>query len=141
MFNEGTCIQQDSFSSSERGSYETSKQKKQLSCICTSPDFQMGVTSDASTAKSPFSAVGRKQSPFPIFCINPFNQKSPWNFFTDDSKHPLLLSPTTELMEEISESVMEKTIYSESTHLNIGHRSMGHSTDECKGIDKRAREF
>ncbi|XP_056672254.1 histone-lysine N-methyltransferase ASH1L isoform X3 [Monodelphis domestica] len=43
IFNEGTCIQQDSFLSSERGTYvETTKHEKQPPVYCTSPDFQMG---------------------------------------------------------------------------------------------------
>ncbi|KAL0591195.1 Histone-lysine N-methyltransferase ASH1L [Plecturocebus cupreus] len=88
IFNEGTCIQQDSFSSSERGPYETSKHEKQPPVYCTSPEFQMG-----------------------------------------------------ELIEDISESVGKNQFTSESTHLNVGHRSVGHSISiECKGIDKESKE-
>lgn len=142
MFNEGTCIQQDSFSSSERGSYETSKHEKQPPVYCTSPDFQMGVASDASTAKSPFSAVGESNlpSPSPTVSVNPLT-RSPPETSSQMTPNPLLLSPTTELMEEISESVGKNQFTSESTHLNIGHRSMGHSMNiECKGIDKELND-
>ncbi|XP_027469038.1 histone-lysine N-methyltransferase ASH1L isoform X1 [Zalophus californianus] len=138
MFNEGTCIQQDSFSSSDRGPYETSKHEKQPPVYCTSPDFQMGAASDASTAKSPFSAVGESNlpSPSPTVSVNPLT-RSPPETSSQLAPNPLLLSPTTELMEEISESVGKNQFPSESTHLNIGHRSVGHSMNiECKGIDK-----
>ncbi|KAM5200907.1 histone-lysine N-methyltransferase ASH1L isoform 2-T3 [Hipposideros larvatus] len=138
MFNEGTCIQQDSFSSSERGSYETSKHEKQPPAYCTSPDFQMGGASDGSTVKSPFSAVGESTlpSPSPTVSVNPLT-RSPPESSSQLAPNPLLLSPTTELMEEISESGGKNQFTSESTHLNIGHRSVGHSLSiECKGIDK-----
>lgn len=138
MFNEGTCIQQDSFSSSERGSYETSKHEKQPPVYCTSPDFQMGGASDASTAKSPFSAVGESTlpSPSPTVSVNPLT-RSPPETSLHLAPNSLLLSPTTELMEEISESGGKNQFTSESAHLNIGHRSVGHSMNiECKGIDK-----
>ncbi|KAF6073964.1 ASH1 like histone lysine methyltransferase [Phyllostomus discolor] len=138
MFNEGTCIQQDSFSSSERGSYETSKHEKQPPVYCTSPDFQMGTASDASTAKSPFSAVGESTlpSPSPTVSVNPLS-KSPPETSPQLAPNSLLLSPTTELREEISESGGKNQFTSESTHLNIGHRPVGHIMNiECKGIDK-----
>ncbi|XP_058557872.1 histone-lysine N-methyltransferase ASH1L isoform X5 [Neofelis nebulosa] len=137
MFSEGTCIQQDSFSSSDRGPYETSKHEKQPPVYCTSPDFQMGAASDASTAKSPFSAVGESSlpSPSPTVSVNPLTRSPPET--SQLAPNPLLLSPTTELMEEISESVGKNQFTPESTHLNIGHRSVGHSMNiECKGIDK-----
>ncbi|XP_046948650.1 histone-lysine N-methyltransferase ASH1L isoform X3 [Lynx rufus] len=137
MFSEGTCIQQDSFSSSDRGPYETSKHEKQPPVYCTSPDFQMGAASDASTAKSPFSAVGESSlpSPSPTVSVNPLTRSPPET--SQLAPNPLLLSPSTELMEEISESVGKNQFTPESTHLNIGHRSVGHSMNiECKGIDK-----
>ncbi|ERE92246.1 putative histone-lysine N-methyltransferase ASH1L-like protein [Cricetulus griseus] len=89
MYNEGTCLQQDNFSSNERGAFETSKHEKQPPVYCTSPDFQMGA----------------------------------------------------EQMEEISESVGKNQFSAESTHLNVGHRSLSHSISiECKGIDKEINE-
>ncbi|XP_036199659.1 histone-lysine N-methyltransferase ASH1L isoform X6 [Myotis myotis] len=142
MFNEGTCIQQDSFSSNERGSYETSKHEKQPPVYCTSPDFQMGGASDASTAKSPFSAVGESTlpSPSPTVSVNPLT-RSPPETSLHLAPNSLLLSPTTELMEEISESGGKNQFTSESAHLNIGHRSVGHSMNiECKGIDKELND-
>uniref|UniRef100_G3SQ06 ASH1 like histone lysine methyltransferase n=1 Tax=Loxodonta africana TaxID=9785 RepID=G3SQ06_LOXAF len=141
MFNEGTCIQQDNFSSSERGSYETSKHEKQPPVYCTSPDFQMGGASDASTAKSPFSAVGESNlpSPSPTVSVNPLTRNPPET--SSQLANPLLLSRTTELMEEISGSVAKNQFTSESAHLNIGHRSMGHSMNiDCKGIDKELND-
>uniref|UniRef100_A0A8D1A1T0 ASH1 like histone lysine methyltransferase n=1 Tax=Sus scrofa TaxID=9823 RepID=A0A8D1A1T0_PIG len=136
IFNEGTCIQAD------RGSYETSKHEKQPPVYCTSPDFQMGGASDASTAKSPFSAVGESSlpSPSPTVSVNPLT-RSPPETSSQMTPNPLLLSPTTELMKEISESVGKNQFTSESTHLNIGHRSVGHSMSiECKGIDKELND-
>ncbi|XP_032948058.1 histone-lysine N-methyltransferase ASH1L isoform X2 [Rhinolophus ferrumequinum] len=138
MFSEGTCLQQDSFSSSDRGSYETSKHEKQPPTYCTSPDFQMGGASDGSTAKSPFSAVGESTlpSPSPTVSVNPLT-RSPPESSSQLAPNALLVSPTTELMEEISESGGKNQFTSEGTHLNIGHRSVGHSMSiECKGIDK-----
>ncbi|XP_039107396.1 histone-lysine N-methyltransferase ASH1L isoform X1 [Hyaena hyaena] len=137
MFSEGPCIQQDGFSSSDRGPYETSKHEKQPPVYCTSPDFQMGAASDTSTAKSPFSAVGESSlpSPSPTVSVNPLTRSPPET--SQLAPNPLLLSPTTELMEEISESVGKNQFTPESTHLNIGHRAVGHSMNiECKGIDK-----
>ncbi|XP_025236828.1 histone-lysine N-methyltransferase ASH1L isoform X1 [Theropithecus gelada] len=142
MFNEGTSIQQDSFSSNERGSYETSKHEKQPPVYCTSPDFQMGGASDVSTAKSPFSAVGESNlpSPSPTVSVNPLT-RSPPETSSQLAPNPLLLSSTTELIEEISESVGKNQFTSESTHLNVGHRSVGHSISiECKGIDKEVND-
>ncbi|XP_011508071.1 histone-lysine N-methyltransferase ASH1L isoform X6 [Homo sapiens] len=142
MFNEGTCIQQDSFSSSEKGSYETSKHEKQPPVYCTSPDFKMGGASDVSTAKSPFSAVGESNlpSPSPTVSVNPLT-RSPPETSSQLAPNPLLLSSTTELIEEISESVGKNQFTSESTHLNVGHRSVGHSISiECKGIDKEVND-
>uniref|UniRef100_A0A2K6M6G3 ASH1 like histone lysine methyltransferase n=1 Tax=Rhinopithecus bieti TaxID=61621 RepID=A0A2K6M6G3_RHIBE len=142
MFNEGTCIQQDSFSSNERGSYETSKHEKQPPVYCTSPDFQMGGASDVSTAKSPFSAVGESNlpSPSPTVSVNPLT-RSPSETSSQLAPNPLLLSSTTELIEEISESVGKNQFTSESTHLNVGHRSVGHSISiGCKGIDKEVND-
>uniref|UniRef100_A0A8C5KZ94 Histone-lysine N-methyltransferase ASH1L n=1 Tax=Jaculus jaculus TaxID=51337 RepID=A0A8C5KZ94_JACJA len=136
MFKEGTCIQQDSFSSNERGSFETSKHEKQPPIYCTSSDFQMGVASDASRAKSPFSAAGENSvpSPSPTVSINPLT-RSPLETASQLAPNPLLLSSSTDLMEDISESVGKNQFTSESTHLNA-HRSMGHNLSvECKGID------
>ncbi|KAM7054636.1 histone-lysine N-methyltransferase ASH1L isoform 1-T1 [Molossus nigricans] len=142
IFNEGPCIQQDSFSSSEKGSYETSKHEKQPPIYCTSPDFQMGGASDASTAKSPFSAVGESTlpSPSPTVSVNPLT-RSPPETSLHLAPNSLLLSSATELMEEISESGGKNQFTSEGTHLNIGHRSVGHSMNiECKGIDKELND-
>ncbi|XP_059269738.1 histone-lysine N-methyltransferase ASH1L isoform X1 [Mustela nigripes] len=138
MFSEGTCIQQDSFSASDRGPYETSKHEKQAPVYCTSPDFQAGAASDVSTAKSPFSAAGEGSlpSPSPTSSVNPL-ARSPPETSSQLAPHPLLLSPPTELLEDISGSAGKKQFPTESAHLNVGHRSVGHSVNmECKGIDK-----
>lgn len=142
MFNEGTCIQQDNFSSSERGAFETSKHEKQPPVYCTSPDFQIGGASDASTAKSPFSAVGESNLPSssPTVSVNPVT-RSPPEASSQLVPNPLLLNSTAEQMEEISESIGKSQFTAESTHLNVGHRSLGHSLSiECKGIDKELNE-
>ncbi|EDM00676.1 ash1 (absent, small, or homeotic)-like (Drosophila) (predicted) [Rattus norvegicus] len=142
MFNEGTCIQQDSFSSNERGAFETSKHEKQPPVYCTSPDFQIGGASDASTAKSPFGAVGESNLPSssPTVSVNPLTRNPP-ETSSQLVPNPLLLNSTAEQMEEISESIGKNQFTAESTHLNVGHRSLGHSISiECKGIDKELNE-
>ncbi|KAM7318454.1 hypothetical protein ACRRTK_023191 [Alexandromys fortis] len=142
MYNEGTCIQQDNFSSNERGVFETSKHEKQPPVYCTSPDFQMGVASDASTAKSPFGAVGESNlpSPTPTVSINPLT-RSPPETSSQLAPNPLLLNSTAEQMEEISESIGKNQFTAESSHLNVGHRPLSHSISiECKGIDKEISE-
>ncbi|XP_057649360.1 histone-lysine N-methyltransferase ASH1L isoform X2 [Chionomys nivalis] len=142
MYNEGTCIQQDNFSSNERGAFETSKHEKQPPVYCTSPDFQMGGASDASTAKSPFGAVGESNlpSPTPTVSINPLT-RSPPETSSQLAPNPLLLNSTAEQMEEISESIGKNQFTAESSHLNVGHRPLSHSISiECKGIDKEISE-
>ncbi|XP_051054792.1 histone-lysine N-methyltransferase ASH1L isoform X4 [Phodopus roborovskii] len=142
MYNEGTCIQQDNFSSNDRGAFETSKHEKQPPVYCTSPDFQMGGASDASIAKSPFGAVGESNlpSPSPTVSINPLS-RSPPETSSQLAPNPLLLNSTVEQMEDISESIGKNQFSAESTHLNVGHRSLSHSISiECKGIDKEINE-
>ncbi|XP_026645020.1 histone-lysine N-methyltransferase ASH1L isoform X2 [Microtus ochrogaster] len=142
MYNEGTCIQQDNFSSNERGAFETSKHEKQPPVYCTSPDFQMGGASDASTAKSPFGAVGESNlpSPTPTVSINPLT-RSPPETSSQLAPNPLHLNSTAEQMDEISESIGKNQFTAESSHLNVGHRPLSHSISiECKGIDKEISE-
>lgn len=142
IYNEATCIQQDNFSSNERGAFETSKHEKQPPVYCTSPDFQMGGASDASTAKSPFGVVGESTlpSPSPTVSINPLT-RSPPETSSQLAPNPLLLNSTAEQMEDISESLGKNQFTAESPHLNVGHRSLSHSIGiECKGIDKEISE-
>ncbi|XP_028746604.1 histone-lysine N-methyltransferase ASH1L [Peromyscus leucopus] len=142
IYNEATCIQQDNFSSNERGAFETSKHEKQPPVYCTSPDFQMGGASDASTAKSPFGVVGESNlpSPSPTVSINPLT-RSPPETSSQLAPNPLLLNSTAEQMEDISESIGKNQFTAESPHLNVGHRSLSHSIGiECKGIDKEISE-
>ncbi|XP_041429947.1 histone-lysine N-methyltransferase ASH1L, partial [Xenopus laevis] len=49
----------------EKGLPHSNPQEKMLPVYCTSLDFRMGGASDASTAKSPFSAVGEGNLPSP----------------------------------------------------------------------------
>ncbi|XP_051013452.1 histone-lysine N-methyltransferase ASH1L isoform X1 [Acomys russatus] len=138
MFNEGTCIQHDSFSCSERGAFETSKHEKQPPVYCSSPDFHAGGVSDVSSAKSPFSAVGESNlpSPSPTVSINPLT-RSPPETSSQLAPNPLLLNSTAEQIEEIAESMGKNQFNVESTHLSVGHRSLSHSLSiECKGIDR-----
>ncbi|XP_051849806.1 histone-lysine N-methyltransferase ASH1L isoform X2 [Antechinus flavipes] len=143
IFNEGTCIQQDSFLSSERGTYvETTKHEKQPPVYCTSPDFQMGGTSDASTAKSPFSAIGESNlpSPSPAMSVTPLN-RSPPGTSSQLATNPLHLGPSTELIEGIAESIGKTQFSSENSHMNLGHRSLVHSMNtDCKGSDKELND-
>ncbi|XP_074079384.1 histone-lysine N-methyltransferase ASH1L [Macrotis lagotis] len=143
IFNEGTCIQQDSFLSSERGTYaETTKHEKQPPVYCTSPDFQMGGTSDASTAKSPFSAIGESNlpSPSPAMSVTPLN-RSPPGTNSQLATNPLHLGPATELIEGIAESIGKTQFSSENSHINLGHRSLVHSMNtDYKGSDKELND-
>ncbi|XP_065275896.1 histone-lysine N-methyltransferase ASH1L [Emys orbicularis] len=138
IFNEGTCIQQDSFQSNEKGTYETSKHEKQLPVYCTSPDFRTGGASDVSTAKSPFSAVGEGNlpSPSPTVSVTTLN-RSPTATSSQLASNPSHISTTTtDVLEGISEQIGKTQFSSDSTLLNL-NRSLNHSlSTDFKGLDK-----
>ncbi|XP_026513881.1 histone-lysine N-methyltransferase ASH1L [Terrapene carolina triunguis] len=138
ILNEGTCIQQDSFQSNEKGTYETSKHEKQLPVYCTSPDFRTGGASDVSTAKSPFSAVGEGNlpSPSPTVSVTTLN-RSPTATSSQLASNPSHISTTTtDVLEGISEQIGKTQFSSDSTLLNL-NRSLNHSlSTDFKGLDK-----
>uniref|UniRef100_A0A8C0IYP8 Histone-lysine N-methyltransferase ASH1L n=1 Tax=Chelonoidis abingdonii TaxID=106734 RepID=A0A8C0IYP8_CHEAB len=142
IFNEGTCIQQDSFQSNEKGTYETSKHEKQLPVYCTSPDFRTGGASDVSTAKSPFSAVGEGNlpSPSPTVSVTTLN-RSPTATTSQLASNPSHTSTTTtDVLEGISEQIGKTQFSSNSTLLNL-NRSLSHSlSTDFKGVDKELND-
>ncbi|NWU52687.1 ASH1L methyltransferase, partial [Dromas ardeola] len=137
MFNEGICVPQDAYSTSEKGIYETSKHEKQPPVYCTSPDFRTGGASDVSTAKSPFSAVGEGNlpSPSPAVSVTTLNR----NLSTTSSQlasNSLHLSSTSDLLEGISDQIGKTQFSSDSTLLNI-NRTFNHTlSTDFKGADK-----
>ncbi|XP_016021638.2 histone-lysine N-methyltransferase ASH1L isoform X6 [Rousettus aegyptiacus] len=138
MFTEGTCVQQDSFLPGDRGPYEPAKHERPPPVRGASPDFRVG---DAAAAKAPFAAGdGALPPPSPAVAVNPV-ARSPPQAASQLAPNPLLLSPPAELMEEMSESGGKTPFVSESPHLTLSHRSVGHGMNiECKGLDKELSE-
>ncbi|XP_075593095.1 histone-lysine N-methyltransferase ASH1L isoform X1 [Balearica regulorum gibbericeps] len=137
MFNEGICVPQDAYSTSEKGIYETSKHEKQPPVYCTSPDFRTGGASDVSTAKSPFSAVGEGNlpSPSPTVSVTTLN-RSLSTASSQLASNSLHLSSTADLLEGISDQIGKTQFSSDSTLLNI-NRTLNHTlSTDFKGADK-----
>ncbi|NXI50378.1 ASH1L methyltransferase, partial [Chloroceryle aenea] len=137
MFNEGIRIPQDTYPSSEKGIYETSKHEKQPPVYCTSPDFRTGGASDVSTAKSPFSAVGEGNlpSPSPTVSVTTLNRSGS----TASSQLPsnsLHLSSTADLLEGISDQLGKPQFSSDSTLLNLNRTLNRALSTDFKGADK-----
>ncbi|NXF12983.1 ASH1L methyltransferase, partial [Smithornis capensis] len=132
MFNEGMCVPQDAYSSSEKGIYETSKHEKQPPVYCTSPDFRTGGASEVSTAKSPFSAVGEGNLPSPSPTVSvPTLSRS----LSTTSSSSLHLSSTAELLEGISDP-MSKPPFSSDSILSL-NRTLSHTLGtDFKGAEK-----
>ncbi|NXR35232.1 ASH1L methyltransferase, partial [Zosterops hypoxanthus] len=131
MFNEGMCVPQDAYSSSEKGIYETSKHEKQPPVYCTSPDFRTGGASEVSTAKSPFSAVGEGNLPSPSPTVSvPTLNRSLSTASSQLASNSLHLSSTAELLEGISDPTGKTPFSSDSTLLSL-NRTLNHtlSTD------------
>ncbi|NXL89619.1 ASH1L methyltransferase, partial [Alectura lathami] len=137
MFNEGVCVPQEGYPTTEKGIYETSKHEKQPPVYCTSPDFRTGGASDVSTAKSPFSAVGEGNlpSPSPTVSVTTLNRNlSPAS--SQLASSALHLSSTADLLEGISDQIGKTQFSPESTLLNI-NRTLNHTlSTELKGADK-----
>ncbi|XP_074785389.1 histone-lysine N-methyltransferase ASH1L isoform X2 [Athene noctua] len=137
MFNEGICVPQDAYSTSEKGIYETSKHEKQPPVYCTSPDFRTGGASDVSTAKSPFSAVGEGNlpSPSPTVSVTTLN-RSLSTTSSQLASNSLHLSSTADILEGISDQIGKTQFSSDSTLLNI-NRTLNHTlSTDFKGADK-----
>ncbi|KFW80394.1 Histone-lysine N-methyltransferase ASH1L [Manacus vitellinus] len=136
MFNEGMCVPQDAFSSSEKGGYEASKHEKQPPVYCTSPDFRTGGASEVSTAKSPFSAVGEGNLPSPSPTVSvPTLSRSLSASSSQLPSNSLHLSSTAELLEGISDPV-GKTPFSSDSILGLS-RTLNHPLGaDFKGADK-----
>ncbi|NXA90709.1 ASH1L methyltransferase, partial [Melanocharis versteri] len=137
MFNEGMCVPQDAYSSSEKGIYETSKHEKQPPVYCTSPDFRTGGASEVSTAKSPFSAVGEGNLPSPSPTVSvPTLNRSLSTASSQLASNSLHLSSTAELLEGISDP-MGKTPFSSDSALLSLNRTLNHSLGtDFKGAEK-----
>ncbi|XP_065515973.1 histone-lysine N-methyltransferase ASH1L isoform X1 [Lathamus discolor] len=137
MFSEGICIPQESYSTSEKGIYETSKHEKQPPVYCTSPDFRTGGASDVSTAKSPFSAVGEGNlpSPSPTVSVTTLN-RSLSTASSQLASNSLHLSSTADLLEGISDQIGKTQFSSDSALLNI-NRTLNHTlSTDFKGAEK-----
>nr|XP_021387840.1 histone-lysine N-methyltransferase ASH1L isoform X1 [Lonchura striata domestica] len=137
MFNEGMCVPQDAYSSSEKGIYETSKHEKQPPVYCTSPDFRTGGASEVSTAKSPFSAVGEGNLPSPSPTVSvPTLNRSLSTASSQLASNSLHLSSTAELLEGISDP-MGKTPFSSDSSLLSLNRTLNHTLGtDFKGAEK-----
>ncbi|XP_068031264.1 histone-lysine N-methyltransferase ASH1L isoform X2 [Anomalospiza imberbis] len=137
MFNEGMCVPQDAYSSSEKGIYETSKHEKQPPVYCTSPDFRTGGASEVSTAKSPFSAVGEGNLPSPSPTVSvPTLNRSLSTASSQLASNSLHLSSTAELLEGISDP-MGKTPFSSDGSLLSLNRTLNHALGtDFKGAEK-----
>ncbi|NXC10769.1 ASH1L methyltransferase, partial [Orthonyx spaldingii] len=137
MFNEGMCVPQDAYSSSEKGIYETSKHEKQPPVYCTSPDFRTGGASEVSTAKSPFSAVGEGNLPSPSPTVSvPTLNRSLSTASSQLASNSLHLSSTAELLEGISEPMGKMPFSSDSTLLSL-NRTLNHTLGtDFKGAEK-----
>ncbi|NWY39644.1 ASH1L methyltransferase, partial [Sylvia atricapilla] len=137
MFNEGMCVPQDAYSSSEKGIYETSKHEKQPPVYCTSPDFRTGGASEVSTAKSPFSAVGEGNLPSPSPTVSvPTLNRSLSAASSQLASNSLHLSSTAELLEGISDPMGKTPFSSDSTLLSL-NRTLNHTLGaDFKGAEK-----
>ncbi|NXP41748.1 ASH1L methyltransferase, partial [Leiothrix lutea] len=137
MFNEGMCVPQDAYSSSEKGIYETSKHEKQPPVYCTSPDFRTGGASEVSTAKSPFSAVGEGNLPSPSPTVSvPTLNRSLSTASSQLASNSLHLSSTAELLEGISDPVGKTPFSSDSSLLSL-NRTLSHTLGtDFKGAEK-----
>ncbi|NWT90874.1 ASH1L methyltransferase, partial [Lanius ludovicianus] len=137
MFNEGMCVPQDAYSSSEKGIYETSKHEKQPPVYCTSPDFRTGGASEVSTAKSPFSAVGEGNLPSPSPTVSvPTLNRSLSTASSQLASNSLHLSSTAELLEGISDPMGKAPFSSDSTLLSL-NRTLNHTLGtDFKGAEK-----
>ncbi|NWU33436.1 ASH1L methyltransferase, partial [Hylia prasina] len=137
MFNEGMCVPQDAYSSSEKGIYETSKHEKQPPVYCTSPDFRTGGASEVSTAKSPFSAVGEGNLPSPSPTVSvPTLNRSLSTASSQLASNSLHLSSTAELLEGISDPMGKTPFSSDSTLLSL-NRTLSHTLGtDFKGAEK-----
>ncbi|NXS90284.1 ASH1L methyltransferase, partial [Erpornis zantholeuca] len=137
MFNEGMCVPQDAYSSSEKGIYETSKHEKQPPVYCTSPDFRTGGASEVSTAKSPFSAVGEGNLPSPSPTVSvPTLNRSLSTASSQLASNSLHLSSTAELLEGISDPMGKAPFSSDSSLLSL-NRTLNHTLGtDFKGAEK-----
>ncbi|NWX34928.1 ASH1L methyltransferase, partial [Notiomystis cincta] len=137
MFNEGMCVPQEAYSSSEKGIYETSKHEKQPPVYCTSPDFRTGGASEVSTAKSPFSAVGEGNLPSPSPTVSvPTLNRSLSTASSQLASNSLHLSSTSELLEGISDPMGKTPFSSDSTLLSL-NRTLNHTLGaDFKGAEK-----
>ncbi|KFP29959.1 Histone-lysine N-methyltransferase ASH1L, partial [Colius striatus] len=143
MFNEGMCVPQDAYSSSEKGIYETSKHEKQPPVYCTSPDFRTGGASDVSTAKSPFSAVGEGNlpSPSPTVSVTTLNRSlSTASSHLASSSSSLHLSSTADLLEGISDQMGKTQFATDSSLLNLNRTLNRPLSTDFKGADKDSND-
>ncbi|XP_031747240.1 histone-lysine N-methyltransferase ASH1L isoform X2 [Xenopus tropicalis] len=125
----------------EKGLPDTNLQEKMLPVYCTSLDFRMGGASDASTAKSPFSAVGEGNlpSPAPATSVTSFS-RSPNGTFPHSPSSSLHLNPVS---AECSDQPTDKSPFaSDNLPGTRGHPTAPHSLDsDTVRSNKRSEEY
>ncbi|XP_030042200.1 histone-lysine N-methyltransferase ASH1L isoform X2 [Microcaecilia unicolor] len=119
VLSEGTSTQQDTYSFLEKTTSDASMPEKQLPVYCTSPDFRTGGASEASTVKSPFSAVGEGNLPSPSSAASVGTLNRNHSISSPHSaSSSLLISPATELPQSVIEH----------TGKNVCHTSLNHNS-------------
>uniref|UniRef100_A0A8C5PI26 ASH1 like histone lysine methyltransferase n=1 Tax=Leptobrachium leishanense TaxID=445787 RepID=A0A8C5PI26_9ANUR len=124
----------------EKGVPDPGVQEKICPVYCTSLDFRMGVASDASTAVSPFSAVGEGNlpSPAPATCLTS-SGRSP-NVNSPNSPDSLHLNPVSDHVECNNEPSDKRQFATEKQAINPGHRASPYSSDFLRN-NKRFKEL
>ncbi|XP_063295458.1 histone-lysine N-methyltransferase ASH1L [Pelobates fuscus] len=140
VLGDRTSIPQETPLLGEKGIPDPSVQEKLCPVYCTSLDFRMGVASDASTAVSPFSAVGEGNlpSPAPATCLAS-SGRSP-NVNSPNSPDSLHLSPVSNHVECINEPSDKSQFSSENLAIKPGHKVSHHSSDFLQN-DKSCKEL
>ncbi|XP_075464260.1 histone-lysine N-methyltransferase ASH1L isoform X3 [Ascaphus truei] len=140
VFCGGTTIQQDSLSLRERGLPDPSMQEKQHPVYCTSLDLRTGGASDASTAKSPFSAVGEGNLPAPVSATSvTASSRSPHVNSPHSASNSLHLDLVPQRLQCIDERSDKNQFLSGNLPVNLGHRTLHHNLDSktvCSGITR-----
>nr|XP_033779941.1 histone-lysine N-methyltransferase ASH1L isoform X2 [Geotrypetes seraphini] len=133
VLSEGTSIQQDTCSFMEKTVSNSSMPERQLPVYCTSPDFRTGGASEASTVKSPFSAVGEGNLPSPSSAasVSTLN-RSPSVSSPHSASSSLLISPATELSECVIEHTGKNLCHILNHRSSIAFLGIGQNLKDLK---------
>ncbi|KAM4662430.1 LOW QUALITY PROTEIN: histone-lysine N-methyltransferase ASH1L [Discoglossus pictus] len=123
---DGTSIPQDSLSLLEKRLPDTTVHEKQLPVYCTSLDYRTGGVSDASSAKSPFSAVGEGNLPSPAPATTTASSRSPNVNPPLSPSNSLHLNPAPECTDEWRDKSQSP---SENMPKKPGHKILHQSLD------------